>query len=190
MGILQRVHGVTLRDKVGSCEIRKNLNVEPFLRIERPQLRWVSHGPKKCPRKDRRGKSCWLHPRGSGLEVDQGPGGAITSPTLRGPVLLWRQQDCLRSLKTLRYFESSGCCSRYSPERKSEDGNEWKVSFKNFNYRVCHFFSKALQHHTSPADWDRELFKLSTDSASLLVQIKKFSVLCLGFSWSNFIMGS
>jgi len=30
MGMLQRVHGVTLRDKVCSCEIRKTLNVEHF----------------------------------------------------------------------------------------------------------------------------------------------------------------
>jgi len=37
------VHGVTLLDKVRSCEIRKALNVEPLLRIERSQLRWFGH---------------------------------------------------------------------------------------------------------------------------------------------------
>ena len=31
---LRRVHGVVLRDKVHICEIRKDLNVEPLLRIE------------------------------------------------------------------------------------------------------------------------------------------------------------
>jgi len=30
MGFLRRVHGVALRDKVGSCEIRRVLNVESF----------------------------------------------------------------------------------------------------------------------------------------------------------------
>jgi len=38
MEFLRRVHGVTLRDKVRSCEIRKTLNVEPFLPVERSQL--------------------------------------------------------------------------------------------------------------------------------------------------------
>ena len=38
-GILRRVHGVTLRDKVRNCEIRGALNVEPHLRMERSQLR-------------------------------------------------------------------------------------------------------------------------------------------------------
>jgi len=40
---LRRVKGVTLRDKVRSCDIRKTLNVEQFLRIERSQLRWFGH---------------------------------------------------------------------------------------------------------------------------------------------------
>jgi len=31
MGFLRRFHGVTLCDKVGNCEIRKALNVEPLL---------------------------------------------------------------------------------------------------------------------------------------------------------------
>ena len=35
MRFLRRVHGMTLRDKVGSCEIRKTPNIEPLLRIER-----------------------------------------------------------------------------------------------------------------------------------------------------------
>jgi len=35
MGFLQRVHGVTLRDNVRSCEMCNTLNVEPLLRIGR-----------------------------------------------------------------------------------------------------------------------------------------------------------
>ena len=43
-GILPRVHGVTLHDKVRRCEIHKTLDVEPLhLRIERSQLRWFGH---------------------------------------------------------------------------------------------------------------------------------------------------
>jgi len=43
MGFLGRVHGVTLRDKVRSCEIRRALNVEPLLRIEGAQIYWLGH---------------------------------------------------------------------------------------------------------------------------------------------------
>ena len=41
--IISRVHGVTLRDKVSSCEIRSVLNVKPLLRIERSQICCVRH---------------------------------------------------------------------------------------------------------------------------------------------------
>ena len=41
----------------------------------------------ECPKKDRRGKSCWLHPRESAPDIDQWPGGVTASPTLLGPVL-------------------------------------------------------------------------------------------------------
>jgi len=43
-GVLSHPHyapGVTLRDKVRSCEIRRALNVEPLLLIERAQLKLV-----------------------------------------------------------------------------------------------------------------------------------------------------
>jgi len=44
MGFLRRVHaGVTLRDKVRSCEIRRALNVEPLLRVEGAQIYWFGH---------------------------------------------------------------------------------------------------------------------------------------------------
>ena len=39
VGFLRTVHGVTLRDKVHSCEIRKVLNIETLLRIERFESR-------------------------------------------------------------------------------------------------------------------------------------------------------
>jgi len=55
-----------------------------------------------------------------------------------------------------------------------------------FQSRVRHFFCRALQSHNSPGDWARELFKPSTDSASLLVKIeKKIFVLGLSFSGRN-----
>ena len=51
MGFLRRVHGVTLRGDVRSCEICKALNVEPFLRIDRSHLRWFGHAS-RMPRKN------------------------------------------------------------------------------------------------------------------------------------------
>ena len=44
MRFVRRIEGVTLFNKVRSCEIRKSLNIEPLLlRIERSQLRWFGH---------------------------------------------------------------------------------------------------------------------------------------------------
>jgi len=42
VGFLQRIHGVTLRDKACGCEILKTMNVEP-LRVARSQLWWFGH---------------------------------------------------------------------------------------------------------------------------------------------------
>jgi len=56
----------------------------------------------ESPRKDLRGKSCWLHRRESSREV-QGPGGATISSTLLGPVLVWKQQNYLKLLLIVRY---------------------------------------------------------------------------------------
>jgi len=39
---------------------------------------------------------------------------------------------------------------------------------------VCATFCKAFQRYNSPADRARELFKPSTDSAGLLVEIERF----------------
>ena len=56
MVFLRRVHGVTLRDKVRSCEIHEALNADPFLIVQR----YLSYDDlakcPKCPRKDWRGK--------------------------------------------------------------------------------------------------------------------------------------
>jgi len=42
-----------------------------------------------------------------------------------------------------------------------------------FKSRVRHVSCRALQSYNSPGDWARELFKPSTHSASLVVEIKK-----------------
>jgi len=52
--------GVTLREKMRSCEIRRALNIGPLLQIERSQLRWYGHMCPECPTKGWRGNSCWL----------------------------------------------------------------------------------------------------------------------------------
>ena len=62
MGFLRRVNGVTLHDKVRSCEIHEALNADPFLIAQR----YLSYNDlatcPKCPRKDWRGKPCRLYP--------------------------------------------------------------------------------------------------------------------------------
>ena len=62
---------MTLRDKVRSCEIRKVLNVEPLLRIEKSQLqyiRWCGHVSRKSQERLARhvlvGKPAGKRPRG------------------------------------------------------------------------------------------------------------------------------
>jgi len=46
MGFLQKVHSVTLRNKVCSSEVCKAVNVESFLWIERSQLCRFGHMPR------------------------------------------------------------------------------------------------------------------------------------------------
>jgi len=85
----------------------------------------------ECLRKDWRGKSCWLHPRESGPEVVQEPGGVTACPILLIPVLVWSQHNCLRSMLAVMYFEPSwGCGPRdyifwWKQELKM---NEWKTA--------------------------------------------------------------
>ena len=61
MRFLRRIEGVTLFNKVCSSEIRKSLNIEPFLLgIEKPQLRWFGHGflpQKRLPKQALRAKA-------------------------------------------------------------------------------------------------------------------------------------
>jgi len=58
MGIFRKVHGVTIRSKVRSYEIREALNVELLLRMERSQqLCFVHETRMPSSRKDRRDKS-------------------------------------------------------------------------------------------------------------------------------------
>ena len=47
------------------------------------------------------------------------------------------------------------------------------ISVFPFKSRVRHVSYRALQSHNSPGDWVKELFKPSTDSASLVVEIEK-----------------
>jgi len=77
----------------------------------------------ECLRKVWLSKFCWLHPRESGLDVVQGLSSMITSPTLRGTVMLWSQQNYC--------WERQGISSppgraapRDPPERKSVYENE------------------------------------------------------------------
>jgi len=66
MEFLRRVHGVTLRDKVRSCEIRKALNVEPLLRIEFPAMVWPcdQNAPRKVDKTNSTGYTHGNQPTG------------------------------------------------------------------------------------------------------------------------------
>ena len=92
---------MTLRDKVHGSENRTGLNVEPNREIPATLVRARDQNvPGKI------GEASLGGYRTSGQEVDQGPSGVITSPTLLGPVLVWSQQSCQRLLKTMKYFET------------------------------------------------------------------------------------
>ena len=61
----------------------------------------------------------------------------------------------------------------------------WKIgSWLSFTLKgtICPYLAKPLQFHNLPVNCARELFKLSKDSASLLVAMKKI----LGFGFSFF----
>jgi len=65
------------------------------------------------------------HPRESGQEVVQEPGGVTTCPTLVRPVIVWSQQYYLKLLLTVRYSEPFWVgCPRDPPWRKSDHENE------------------------------------------------------------------
>jgi len=80
MGLLRRVNGVTLRDKVLSCEIRNALNVELLLRLLRL---WEISATLVRPRDHNAPVNiCEVirtgYTHGKRLRVDQGPGGDKT----------------------------------------------------------------------------------------------------------------
>jgi len=107
-GFLRGVRGLTLRDKVRSCEIRRALNVGPhLLGIERAQISIYLFRPcsENSPTKDWRGKSNWLNPRKSGSEIIQGLGVVNTPQTLLGLVLVWSQRNYLRLPLTMGVFQ-------------------------------------------------------------------------------------
>jgi len=109
-GFLRGVRGVTLCNKVRSCEIRRALNVDPhLLGIERAQISIYLFRPcsENSPTKDWRGKSNWLNPRKSSSEIIQGPGVVNTPQTLLGLNLVWSQRNYLKLLLTVRYSKSS-----------------------------------------------------------------------------------
>jgi len=105
MGFLRKVHCVTLRDKVRSSEIRKGLNIEPLLRIESSQLLLFGHVSRMFHRRLVR-QVPLATPTGKRPRC-QGPGGVITFPILLGPVLVWSQNNYLRVVLTVRYFQFS-----------------------------------------------------------------------------------
>ncbi|XP_018538853.1 uncharacterized protein LOC108887791 [Lates calcarifer] len=74
MSFLQRVSGLSLRDRVRSLDIQRELGVEPLLlRVERSQLRWFRHLVRMPPRRlpleifqaHPTGKRPWGRPRTS-----------------------------------------------------------------------------------------------------------------------------
>jgi len=75
IGLLRRVRGVTLHDKLRSCDIHRCLNVEPlFCRIERSQLRCFGHVSRMSLERLTR-EVLLVKSRESGPKVVQGPGG-------------------------------------------------------------------------------------------------------------------
>ena len=106
--------GLTLCNKVRSCEICRVLNVRPLFLIERTQLK-LSH-VSRMPNE----RLCWLNPWESDSVVVQNLGGIAAPPTLLGPILVWSQQNYLKLLLTVRYSKFSfGCWPRNPPLRKS-----------------------------------------------------------------------
>ena len=65
-----------------------------------------------------------------------------------------------------------------------------QMSILAFKSRENHVSCRALQSYNSPGDWARELFKPSTDSASLVAEIEKnIFVFSGGFSGGNATSG-
>jgi len=101
MGFLRRVHGVTLRDKVPSCEIRKVLNVclaaSPDKEIS-ATLVWscVQNVSVKIVEAT---AAAYTDGRAA-QRSSKRSGGGTASQTSLGLVLVWSQQNCLKLLKS------------------------------------------------------------------------------------------
>jgi len=67
--VLKSSRCATSRRNAQSCELRKSLDVEPLLRIERSQLLWFSHVT-KIPRENWRGETFLPHPEECNLPTD------------------------------------------------------------------------------------------------------------------------
>jgi len=86
------------------------------------KVSWAMYS--ECPTKDWWVKPCWLNPREGNPDVVRALGGAIASPTLLGPVLMWSQPNYLKLPLTVRCSKVYGCCPRNSPWRKRGHENE------------------------------------------------------------------
>jgi len=72
MGYLQRVLGVTLRDKELMCEIHKTRDIKPLLRIETSELCWIGYVSRMSP-KEWRTKSFGLQSTSMGKQPEVCP---------------------------------------------------------------------------------------------------------------------
>jgi len=108
--------GVILHNEVRSCEIRKAMNVEPLLRIERSQLRWFDHVTRMSNERFGGSSVAGCTHRKGAADVVKGPDGMNTYPSLLGPVFRWSQQNYLR-------LPSLGCCLCDPPQRKCGSKN-------------------------------------------------------------------
>jgi len=104
MGFMRRVHGLTLRWYVGSCEIHQIMITEPpIIRIERSQLRWFGHVctmPQEILARHvllaaSTGKRPVCRPRTRWSDYIS---------ELAGLVMVWTQQNNLILLLIVRYF--------------------------------------------------------------------------------------
>ena len=104
MGFLPRVHGLTRREKMRSCEIHQSLTVEPLLlRIGRSQLRWFVHVTRISHRNDWRGSPTGYTDGNASKRTRWR--NYLSDLAWRG--LVWSQQNYSKLLKTVRYFETS-----------------------------------------------------------------------------------
>ena len=119
----------------------------------------------ECPSKHWWGKSCRLHPRKGGPEVDQGPGGAITSPTLLGFVIwcevsrtignCWKPWSILslpRATSPRMLVQKINGVSQPA-QRKSWDENEMIFYRFRDEYHIHNWFSACLQIYLHPETW-------------------------------------